>query len=145
MNTLDRIQQQLQRQLDSAFGAIRDAVDKTCVSVSRLVDAEESFVVFPEDLPCTVRTSRGATRLEPIAFAMFRYCWFVYELEGREEIPFAELGEKVYLDALKPKSTIQNTVTRGAAVTKIGVAYFYSGEFVFIRANATDKKQNRLT
>ena len=133
MKTLERIHEQVRKQLDSAFETIRGAVDLAFSAISQLLAHDEPFVDFPEDLPCTIVTPQGSVRLEPIAFAMFRYCWFVYLYEGREEIPFAELGEKIYSDPLKPKSTIQNSVLRGQRVSVVGVVYFYSGEYVFIR------------
>ena len=98
---------------------------------------ENSLVSFPEDEPFTVVTEQGSVRLEPIAFAAFRYCWYVFLLEGRNEITFAELGEKIYKDPLKPKSTIQNTVKRGESVERIGVVYFYSGEKIFLEDRIT--------
>lgn len=133
METLERIHEQVRKQLNCAFQTILGAVDLAFSAISQLFGPDESFVDFPEDLPCTIVTQHGSVRLEPIAFAMFRYCWFVYLYEGRQEISFAELGEKIYSDPLKPRSTIQNSVRRGERVGLIGIVYFYSGEYVFIR------------
>lgn len=140
MNSLERIRQQVRKQLSAVFQSAIDLVDGVFLSISHLINQEDQPVQFPEEEPFTVETESGTVRLEAIAFAAFRYCWFVYYYEGRDVISFAELGEKIYNDPMKPRSTIQNTVKRAQEVTSIGLEYFCSGEFIYIRY-LSDKSQ----
>lgn len=132
MFPLDRVRKQVFETLNSTHQQMEHTVTNAFNAVSALLDVESDNVRFPEENPCTVATDCGQVRLEPIAFATFRYCWYVYLYEGRDEIPFMEIGEKIYQDSCAAKSTIHNAVKRGQLVNNIGITYYSRGEYVVL-------------
>ncbi|MDO5554179.1 MAG: hypothetical protein Q4G68_10500 [Planctomycetia bacterium] len=134
MSSLETVRQRVYQQLRLSHEAVLETVETVLQTAERLAGDREEEVRFPEELPCTVATSLGTVRLEPKAWAAFRYCWYVYRYEGRDEIPFEELGEKIYQNSFQPKSTIQNTIKRGQAVNDIGITYRFRGEYVVMES-----------
>ncbi|MDO5580719.1 MAG: hypothetical protein Q4G69_06260 [Planctomycetia bacterium] len=133
MNNLVKIHEQTMMSVESNFESLKEILKREFQRVCVLNELMDPVVFFPDEEPFKVITNLGEERLEPLAYATLKYCCHVFETENRNEITFEEIGEKIYADQLKPRSTIQNTVSRAKAVNRIGIDYYYCGEIVFIR------------
>ncbi len=130
---LKDVQDQTSKQMEDAFNSIRTIMNLSFRNIQRLTGLIEPSVLFPEEDPFTIVTKKGTVRLEPLAYATLRYCCYIFETQNRNEITFEEIGEKIYNDQFKARSTIQNTVKRGEDVNRIGITYFYFGENIFLK------------
>lgn len=133
MKRLIKIHEQTMKNVEFLFDSIRQILNSEFQNLSVLSGFLEPIVFFPETDPFMVITDLGEERLEPLAYATLKYCCHIFETENRSEISFEEIGEKIYNNQLKPRSTIQNTVSRAEAVNSIGIDYYYTGETIFIR------------